>query len=914
MSHRKATVSPQKATRVSFLVGVLLSLTLSSLPGLIASAAGAIPGDFNADGSVSGADYVIWANNFGGSDAALAEGSHNSDGTVTGADYVIWANNFGATGPVKTYTHLPSLDPEWNNTESFDALEPGNFDAYWTDQLAALPAPDGAWSGGNIDLGGGKFGAGVINWNGATPAARKPCLIMLPSAGAPPSTGCCPGNSSFIIASAMGIGNAYRGGGDTITTALSEKTLASAGNIFIPAGDITASTHDRLTFEFGLDPDVWVDLAAYDATGISLTDVVNALNFAAQAAWGEGFAFAAAEYDPVFNGYRLRVTAATPGAGNEMTIGEMYSVNISTDDFSIDNGNDDGEFTEAILAIQQMIRNIQASGKCNGNFFVIGKSQGGGLALITAGLCPQIKDLFASVPAMTGFTGSGGTTGAWPNYPSTTEAGYLDAVNHAKRVQCKATFSISYNDAVTWGRGQVTAARNTQAHTTVNHGWDGHDDPNWWSLGTTWLSTLDQTVTNQPPSVQAGADQTLYAPTYSAMLDATVQDDGLPDPPAQVTVAWSEVSGPGGVTFTNSAAADTTATFTALGTYVLRLTASDSVLSAWDELTVTIHPEGYNEAPAVDVGPDRTVYLPEDSVALDATVQDDGRPLDPGQLALLWTQQSGPGGVVFADDSAADTTATFPAEGVYVLRLTADDGETASYDELTVTVSDAPFAAEGVLAPAGFGTAAGSEWCAATAAFDAQPTWDAMAGEPVGDDPSPYSGTDTDFPGRAWYIDFGPGYADCRITAIWTRYKPWSGGSYAGYGPLWWDDDNDVVNDDGVAETQLNFAAGQGVLNSAGQVWWQDVDVRSAPVAPPRRYLVISIGDNPSMRSNEFALIGYTVTAPMTVSQAVAPQLREAAPPHDSKAQRRADRRETLRARRDAAMERAAARRAAKTE
>jgi len=52
-------------------------------------------GDFNADESVTGADYVVWANNFGGSDSVFCPGSSNDDGSVTGADYVIWANNFG---------------------------------------------------------------------------------------------------------------------------------------------------------------------------------------------------------------------------------------------------------------------------------------------------------------------------------------------------------------------------------------------------------------------------------------------------------------------------------------------------------------------------------------------------------------------------------------------------------------------------------------------------------------------------------------------------------------------------------------------------------------------------------------------------------------------------------------------------
>ena len=34
-----------------------------------------------------------------------------------------------------------------------------------------------------------------------------------------------------------------------------------------------------------------------------------------------------------------------------------------------------------------------------------------------------------------------------------------------------------------------------------------------------------------------------------AVLDGTVTDDGLPDPPGAVTVEWSQVSGLGPVTF-----------------------------------------------------------------------------------------------------------------------------------------------------------------------------------------------------------------------------------------------------------------------------------------------------------------------------------------------------------------------------
>ena len=55
------------------------------------------PGDANADDRVDGADYTIWADSFGITDAVgPSEGDFNSDGSVDGADYTIWADNFGA--------------------------------------------------------------------------------------------------------------------------------------------------------------------------------------------------------------------------------------------------------------------------------------------------------------------------------------------------------------------------------------------------------------------------------------------------------------------------------------------------------------------------------------------------------------------------------------------------------------------------------------------------------------------------------------------------------------------------------------------------------------------------------------------------------------------------------------------------
>jgi hypothetical protein len=90
---------------------------------------------------------------------------------------------------------------------------------------------------------------------------------------------------------------------------------------------------------------------------------------------------------------------------------------------------------------------------------------------------------------------------------------------------------------------------------------------------------------NLPPEVHAGVNQTITLPA-SAVLDGTVNDDGqlLATP----TVRWSQVSGPGTVTFANASAVDTTAAFSMVGTYILRLTANDGEATVSDETTITV--------------------------------------------------------------------------------------------------------------------------------------------------------------------------------------------------------------------------------------------------------------------------------------------------------------------------------------
>jgi hypothetical protein len=91
-----------------------------------------------------------------------------------------------------------------------------------------------------------------------------------------------------------------------------------------------------------------------------------------------------------------------------------------------------------------------------------------------------------------------------------------------------------------------------------------------------------------------------------------------------------------------------------------------------------------NAAPTVDTGVNQIVAV--DSVSLDATVTDDGLPNPPGAItSTTWSQLSGPGIVTFGDANAVDTTATFSQSGTYLLRLTAEDGELTTQDEVAVS-------------------------------------------------------------------------------------------------------------------------------------------------------------------------------------------------------------------------------------
>jgi RHS repeat-associated protein len=104
-----------------------------------------------------------------------------------------------------------------------------------------------------------------------------------------------------------------------------------------------------------------------------------------------------------------------------------------------------------------------------------------------------------------------------------------------------------------------------------------------------------------PPSTSSGSGSTInvsISAQNAITLPSTLQLNGTVTDNAGVTptVAWSQVSGPGTVTFANPQQAVTTASFSQDGVYVVKLSASDSISSASAPFQVTVNPAPVQEA------------------------------------------------------------------------------------------------------------------------------------------------------------------------------------------------------------------------------------------------------------------------------------------------------------------------------
>lgn len=126
-----------------------------------------------------------------------------------------------------------------------------------------------------------------------------------------------------------------------------------------------------------------------------------------------------------------------------------------------------------------------------------------------------------------------------------------------------------------------------------------------------------------------------------------------------------------------------TTTFAEVTTTRLRLEFDSNQKSSTGIIEWKVYDAGKSPkfAPRVVAGPDRVTVLP-------AKTYLSGTTRGPVQ-SLAWRKAEGPAPVTFADPHAAETTAEFTAPGLYVLELTAANGDRSTTDRLNVRV-DAP--------------------------------------------------------------------------------------------------------------------------------------------------------------------------------------------------------------------------------
>jgi len=126
----------------------------------------------------------------------------------------------------------------------------------------------------------------------------------------------------------------------------------------------------------------------------------------------------------------------------------------------------------------------------------------------------------------------------------------------------------------------------------------------------------------------------------------------------------------------------------AYGSRAVSVTVPRQSLVLADAFTISA-PTPVNAAPRVSAGTDLQTTLPQSTVQLNGSVEDDGLPAG-SSLTATWSQVSGPAPGSFGNSQSAATSFTADFAGTYDLRLVGSDGVLEASDTLTVTVLPQP--------------------------------------------------------------------------------------------------------------------------------------------------------------------------------------------------------------------------------
>lgn len=177
-----------------------------------------------------------------------------------------------------------------------------------------------------------------------------------------------------------------------------------------------------------------------------------------------------------------------------------------------------------------------------------------------------------------------------------------------------------------------------------------------------------------PPAVSAGSNQAITLPTNTAQLTGTITGE-------LTSSVWTQVSGPNTATIVTPANVATTVSGLVEGSYVFKLSGTNSGGTNSANVAVTVNPESV-QAPVANAGTDQFITLPTNGTQLAGTVQ--------GTVTnSQWTQVSGPNTAAIVSSGNLTTDVNNLIEGVYIFKLTATNTGGTHADSLSVTVNAA---------------------------------------------------------------------------------------------------------------------------------------------------------------------------------------------------------------------------------
>ncbi len=224
------------------------------------------------------------------------------------------------------------------------------------------------------------------------------------------------------------------------------------------------------------------------------------------------------------------------------------------------------------------------------NMGVMGVSQGAGLSTILAGLDDRINLLIHSNPTNCQLLGiKYDKASGFPYYLTTSATAvqennvkYYEAAYFAQRYKGPSWTLISYEDLITPAAGSFAAFNQFSGPKILTHSIElNHNHPEeYWNDRYEFMRRYFLNIQGSNPFagtstgyfIDAGNDR-MVAANSSVTLSGTVQLEDQINP--NFPVVWSQLDGPGLVTFDTPDAYTTTANFSAEGTYTLQLLAED---------------------------------------------------------------------------------------------------------------------------------------------------------------------------------------------------------------------------------------------------------------------------------------------------------------------------------------------------